>query len=75
VKFKIFRSLPQELEDEALREYDRQVDQCVFTSQQIFSGEIEGAQLDREKDRLFHFVFGYAQAKGWTDIKKRMNLK
>ncbi len=68
---KVFGSLPQDKEDEAVAAYDRQYDQIVFSSKN-FEGLPDGPQKDREKDRLFFFVFGYAQAKGWTDVSERM---
>lgn len=71
---KIFRSLPQDKEDEAVACYDGQMDQNVFTSESLKSLP-DGLQKDREKDRLFYFVFGYAQAKGWTDCDVRLNSR
>lgn len=70
---KVFSSLPQDQEDEAIACYDRQFDQNVFTSNACEALK-ESAQKDRERDRLFFFVFGYAQAKGWTDINQRLKL-
>lgn len=72
---KVFGSLPQELEDEALSEYDKQMDQVALPSKFLLnlSPEQKGVYQDH-RDNLFWFVFGYAQAKGWTSIEKRMKL-
>lgn len=71
---KVFSSLLQDKEDEAVACYDRQGDQNVFTSKMVEELP-DGLQKDRERDRLFYFVFGYAQAKGWTDGEERLKIR
>lgn len=71
---KVFRSLPLDQENEAVRDFDRQIDQVVFQSPflaKLSSSERQGENYDQHYDGLFWYVFGYAQAKGWTDIEIR----
>ena len=68
---KIFRSLPKDLEDEAVACFDSQGDQNVFTAKQIFDLPDTQERAHRKME-LFYFVFGYAQAKGWTNIDDRL---
>lgn len=72
---KVFTSLPQELEDEALQDYDMQGDQCVYDSKFLMglsSEERQTPEYSQYYMSMFWYVFGYAQAKGWTSIQKRM---
>lgn len=71
---KIFGTLPQELEDEALANFDEQWDQIGYTSTFLLSLTPEDRQTKYSShwNGLFYFVFGYAQAKGWTSAEKRM---
>jgi hypothetical protein len=70
-RMKVFTSLPQHLEDEALADFDRQGDQVPhpFSAELLNSDDPSLAHFKRD---LFWFVFGYAQAKGWTSCEKRM---
>lgn len=74
---RVFSSLPQELEDEALRAWDSCGDQVALTSKHILDTTTEERQTTYSIvwSGLFYFVFGYAQAKGWTSAEKRMNPK
>jgi hypothetical protein len=69
---KVFKSLPQELEDQALIDWDNQVDQIPISPSQILENPEKHHDM---KVALFYYVFGYAQAKGWTSIEKRLGLK
>lgn len=64
---KITCSLTEEQEAEAVAVWDSQGDQFPLTAEQI---QADGHYLDGEN--LFYFVFGYAHAKGWTSMEKRM---
>ncbi len=77
-KPKVFRSLPQDQEDEAIRSYDGQIDQVVFPSKFLLGLSSEERQSLEYRDHwngLFFYVFGYAQAKGWTDCDTRLNSR
>lgn len=75
---KVCRTLPQDLEDEAIASYDMQGDQLLCTSGRLLAaGEackkegrmppsgIDNEFLREEWDTMFWYVFGYAIAKGW----------
>lgn len=71
---KVVRTLPEDLENEALASYDKQGDQTLFKSKILLDSVEEGLQppsgiLDKSKrenfEYMFWYVFGYAIAKGW----------
>jgi len=71
---RIFGSLPQDLIEEALTEYDKQGDQMVYDSAFLCSlngHERQSAQYGNHWSGLFCFVFGFATAKGWTSPELR----
>lgn len=72
---KIMRSLTEEQCAEAVRNFDNQIDQVVFGSATLAKLSSEERQMPPWIDHwnfLFAYVFGYAQAKGWTDVNKRL---
>jgi hypothetical protein len=77
MKVKVFRSLLQELEDEAIADFDKNGDQFVYDSKfllSLSSDERQSPQYATWWMMFFGYVFGYAQAKGWTSVEKRMAL-
>lgn len=64
---KIARSMPAEIEEEAIRHYDMS-DQIVFSSAKLMSLSSIERQSDmwsKHWNGLFWYVIGYGQAKGW----------